>query len=371
MTAANSVERTGFVAQPSSFQIRFVDLRAEDSNSTRSVLPRPQCFWCPPMDIIEGLWNEAGYPTMAKVSVANVSTFRLTDPNQYKSLSNWDLDFRQIEAGPMETRLAVRAGRSMTVLGSDISRSVHQVGASPPDLLTLGFPINCSMARWHGKEVDGPCLLSYGFGDEFDGVSQPGNRGFVFSLSRQAVTVLADRLGIAMPDTIRRSVPIPLTRSPFRLVRLAGIARGVLSPYSGTLDTNAEEDIIRQLLLAITDASCHEDQSTTQKRTRAVEKALTCLEDTAAEIIPISRLCAETGVSWRTLDRGFQERFGIGPKAYHTRLRLSRVRTEILDQGPHCVISDVANKWGFWHMGKFARDYKDLFSELPSETRRG
>jgi AraC family transcriptional regulator, ethanolamine operon transcriptional activator len=323
------------------------------------------------MDIIEGLWNEAGYPTRAKALVANVSTFRLTDPNQYKSLSDWDLDFRQIEPGPMETRLAVRAGRSLTVLGSHISRSVHQVGASPPGLLTVGFATNPSLARWHGQEIDGPCLVSYGLGDEFEGCSQAGNRGFVFSVSRQAVTVLADRLGIAMPDTIRRSVPLPITRNPCRLDLLAGIARGVLSPYSGNLDTNAEEDIIRELLLTITDASCYDDQSTMQRRTQAVEKALICLEDGAAEIMPISKICAETGVSWRTLDRGFQERFGIGPKAYHTRLRLSRVRTEILELGPHCVISDVANRWGFWHMGKFARDYKILFCELPSETRRG
>jgi AraC family ethanolamine operon transcriptional activator len=30
-------------------------------------------------------------------------------------------------------------------------------------------------------------------------------------------------------------------------------------------------------------------------------------------------------------------------------------------------ISDVANDWGFWHMGQFAADYKKLFGELPSE----
>ncbi len=173
-----------------------------------------------------------------------------------------------------------------------------------------------------------------------------------------------------MPNTIPRSVPLPITRNPFRLDLLAGIARGVLSPYSGTLDTNAEEDIIRELLLTITDASCHDDQSTMQRRTQAVEKTLICLEDGAAEIMPISRICAETGGgAWRTLGRGFQERFGIGPKAYHTRLRLNRVRTEILELGPHRVISDVANSWGFWHMGKFARDYNNLFGELPSETR--
>jgi len=28
----------------------------------------------------------------------------------------------------------------------------------------------------------------------------------------------------------------------------------------------------------------------------------------------------------------------------------------------------MANRHGFWHMGQFAKDYKNLFGELPSQT---
>ncbi|WP_338353092.1 hypothetical protein [Thalassolituus oleivorans] len=28
----------------------------------------------------------------------------------------------------------------------------------------------------------------------------------------------------------------------------------------------------------------------------------------------------------------------------------------------------VAANWGFWHPGQFAKDYKQLFGENPSET---
>ena len=31
-------------------------------------------------------------------------------------------------------------------------------------------------------------------------------------------------------------------------------------------------------------------------------------------------------------------------------------------------ITKVANRWGFWHMGQFASDYRKLFVELPSDT---
>ena len=34
------------------------------------------------------------------------------------------------------------------------------------------------------------------------------------------------------------------------------------------------------------------------------------------------------------------------------------------------MTSKVANEWGFWHMGKFAADYKKLFGFLPSQTQQ-
>ena len=33
-------------------------------------------------------------------------------------------------------------------------------------------------------------------------------------------------------------------------------------------------------------------------------------------------------------------------------------------------IADVANEWGFWHMGQLAADYRRHFGENPSETLR-
>jgi hypothetical protein len=33
-------------------------------------------------------------------------------------------------------------------------------------------------------------------------------------------------------------------------------------------------------------------------------------------------------------------------------------------------IGDAAARWGFFHLGNFANDYRRLFSELPSQTPR-
>ena len=82
----------------------------------------------------------------------------------------------------------------------------------------------------------------------------------------------------------------------------------------------------------------------------------------------IQDVCQAAGVSWRTLDYAFRELFGVTPKQYLQATRLDGVRKELHRRGPSAKISDIANNWGFWHMGQFAADYKRQFGELPSET---
>jgi AraC family ethanolamine operon transcriptional activator len=80
-------------------------------------------------------------------------------------------------------------------------------------------------------------------------------------------------------------------------------------------------------------------------------------------------LCGVAQVSERTSEYAFLERFGVSPKAYLHRLRLNGVRKDLRNADPTATsVTALAIGWGFWHMGQFAKDYKRLFTELPSET---
>jgi AraC family transcriptional regulator, ethanolamine operon transcriptional activator len=298
------------------------------------------------------------------------SLLRFTDPNQFRNISEWDLDCRQIEGGAMEAIFAVRASKALTVMDVQFSKAVHQLGRSPVDKVTVGIQLSTThLKTWHGMTVPRPSLFCFGHGVEFEGTNEPGSRTVVVSIPTSRIEHAAARLGLCVPETLLRTLPLPVFRNPYRLEKIAELSRNLICPTWAPPRHSEEDDIISELLLAATDAEQHDDRSTLRKRSKAVKTALDCMANIVDENTPISKICAETGVSWRTLDRAFHERFGIGPKAYHTRLRLSRARSDILERGRSCVISDVANKWGFWHMGQFARDYKDLFGELPSETR--
>jgi len=87
--------------------------------------------------------------------------------------------------------------------------------------------------------------------------------------------------------------------------------------------------------------------------------------------LPLSELCRHSGLKVRTLETGFQEVTGLTPVAYIRSLRLNAVRRALHDASkPQRSISDIALDNGFWHLSQFATDYRKLFGETPTNTRR-
>jgi AraC family ethanolamine operon transcriptional activator len=74
-------------------------------------------------------------------------------------------------------------------------------------------------------------------------------------------------------------------------------------------------------------------------------------------------------VSRRTLQYSFQDVLQMSPVAYLRALRLNGVRRDLQAAGD-APVGDVAARWGFWHLSRFAADYRRLFGERPSDTRR-
>ena len=101
-----------------------------------------------------------------------------------------------------------------------------------------------------------------------------------------------------------------------------------------------------------------------------IQKARDYIDAHADEPPAIQDVYRAAGVSWRTLDNAFREPFGVPPKQYLQATRLDGVRKELRRRGSSAKIADIANHWGFWHMGQFASDYRRHFGELPSETTR-
>jgi AraC family ethanolamine operon transcriptional activator len=93
------------------------------------------------------------------------------------------------------------------------------------------------------------------------------------------------------------------------------------------------------------------------------------VDDRAPETIQIADLCQALHISRRTLHRAFAETLGMGPSHYLTRRRCTAARAELREADPATVsVTDIATKYGFWQLGRFAREYRQLFGERPSDT---
>jgi transcriptional regulator GlxA family with amidase domain len=87
--------------------------------------------------------------------------------------------------------------------------------------------------------------------------------------------------------------------------------------------------------------------------------------------VGIAELCRIAGVERRTLLRAFRTIHGTAPSRYLRTLRLGHVRQALLaPDGARKTVTEVATRFGFRELGRFAVDYRTAFGESPSETLR-
>ena len=216
--------------------------------------------------------------------------------------------------------------------------------------------------------MEAPGMLNFGMASAFEGVSGSDFSGLTVSIAVSFLIRQSDILGLPLPDDFLDRPALPVRRQLAALRQITCNGRSLLYRQSAPFGALEQKDFVAGLISAAADAEPFDDKSTLFVRARAVRRAVDTMRERAGEDLPISEICSLAGVSWRTLDRGFKEQFGIGPKAYLNRIRLGHTRSALLRKRPESSVADIANEWGFWHMGQFAKDYRRFFGELPSAT---
>jgi AraC-like DNA-binding protein len=102
---------------------------------------------------------------------------------------------------------------------------------------------------------------------------------------------------------------------------------------------------------------------------RVVARARVFIHENLDGPLSIDKIANAARTSHRTLHRAFQIVLDETPYSYVLKLRLHRIRHELVsDAEIACTITCAANRWGISELGRFAGWYRDLFGELPSET---
>ena len=108
-----------------------------------------------------------------------------------------------------------------------------------------------------------------------------------------------------------------------------------------------------------------------QHARRTLRRARDYLQAHTDRCVTVHELCEQLGSSPRALQDCFRKYVGLSPKTYLKALKLNEARRELRRADSSLAsVSDVAERYGFWHLSQFAADYRWLFGELPSETLR-
>ena len=99
---------------------------------------------------------------------------------------------------------------------------------------------------------------------------------------------------------------------------------------------------------------------------RQVRRGMEFARAHAAMPIAISDMAAAAGVSTRALQQNFRRFLGVTPMGYLRQLRLESAHYDLVNADPSATITEIAQRWGFVHMGRFAKEYRAAFGVSPS-----
>ena len=279
-----------------------------------------------------------------------------------RSTAEWWVD--AVPAGALSLQ-QIQIGGSATFAGDGASGS-----------FTLGIP----MTRPQCIRIDGQRLD----GNSFIVLKQ--NQPFTFAghdVTRWAgVTLPVDHavLGPELLEKLHASDGACTRTDPLRLEQLRWLV-GRICCGAPTIDLSdpaaakmAEQEISAVAVRALERSLKLQLRSIGRphlSRERVIARALELIRAHEGQPLFTSDLCRAAGVSERTLRTTFNEYFGVGPIRLLKMRQLREIRAALLVSDPaQETVASIAGRFGVWDFSLFARNYKRLFGESPSQTLR-
>ncbi|MFD8567454.1 AraC family transcriptional regulator [Streptomyces sp. NPDC059639] len=106
-------------------------------------------------------------------------------------------------------------------------------------------------------------------------------------------------------------------------------------------------------------------------RPTPVKRAMDAMRERPEHPFTTAELAGQARVGVRWLQEAFARYVGMPPMAYLRSIRLERAHADLLDADPRSAsVSDIAHRWGFGHLGRFAEQYRAKYGQVPSHTLR-
>ena len=293
---------------------------------------------------------------------------------------SWDIDFLQLDGGTFHSELKQMILPEVQIGNTYFDCHLDQKGASPADMWT--FVImgeDSSMFKFnHTETLSTSTMVIYSPGYEINAVSYDGFHIYTFSVAHEHLQKLTKALGMDKIEEKLREidrVELDLEQADALRTQLKDILDDAASLEHKVISAEGKELLLNfvpvKFLKVIGDhIGCAKNKVIKEKHFLYLE-VRAYMHTHLYEPINIEEIARKFNLSERSLRNYFKEELNTSPKQYLTALRLTKIRGELqVLKKEKGLVEKTARKFGFHHMGQFAKAYKDFFGELPSETLR-
>ncbi|MEQ8651075.1 MAG: helix-turn-helix domain-containing protein [Kiloniellales bacterium] len=291
-------------------------------------------------------------------------------------LDTWDQEYCQLSCGQFSGSVVSTWAGDVRFFVEKMNRAVLQRGCVGSDRIGIGLPIRLpGKSNLCGEAVEPLSLLVFSGQSGFEFLS-PGEFLFVGMEIRSRPQQDPRLAGLI--KTLRRAlygrrrvVPIGASEASALATSLVSVVNQ-LTKTPELLRDEARMRTLQASAMGMTiDCICEaeaEEQGASPSDTNYWQ-LINQIHDLVVDLpdcpLSVAELADRLGVSRRTVQYACNRALDLNPVAYLRALRLSGLRRDIRHADS---VTEVATRWGFWHFGYLARDYKAMFGELPSTT---
>lgn len=278
----------------------------------------------------------------------------------------WQGEVAQSETGRFQVDLAVHQAPGLIS-----TRTRHNVA----NVRQINTPANARTFGLVVPERDGNSWCQHNFDQvvvqmmprsDYTAANPAGHLGYQLAFDDDRVAQVCEQLGV---DTALTNDACLFELAESRGPRVLQLLDNLFAVDCDLAQVQAADSLLTMFISAFNSGYSGKAHARASQRHAAFRNAKDYMHAHLDEAITLADISRQANASRRTLTNAFQESLGMAPMTYLKLLRLNRVQQVLRRASLRAPrISDVANDHGFWHMGQFASDYRQLFGELPSQT---
>ncbi|MGQ9364691.1 helix-turn-helix domain-containing protein [Azospirillum sp. ST 5-10] len=289
---------------------------------------------------------------------------------QERGLDGWWQRYTQLKPGGYSGSIETLRMPGVSIVRERISVAVEERVAAPAGRTVFVQPLSpATDCRTNATRIAGDSVMMLHGGDEVH-----------VSVAADSDLLLVTVDDALLPPPRRRASPLRFARS-FPEAELAGawFLSLLLGHTVGEVPAAAEHTQV--LVGLVADKLAHlfdriaaggrAADPATRADFRLFLRARELVAEEREDPHTIAGLARRLDVSTEALRRAFLVSVGVGPGTWLRQQRLDGARRDLaVSAGAATTVSEVAMKWGFWHLGRFSAYYAAQYGETPSQTVR-